>query len=253
MMHFLIRSTEVEVHSPNLNGFTAFNILARIESPEEEQSMVNNIYLHIRRNRNVEDSHVLSSESDHHALKPPEEKGWLEEKKSALMVVASLIATMAFQASISPPGGVWEQDGSYHQGSAEEIRYYAGTSRMAYSWPLVYLIFIIVNTIGFVAAMSIILLLISGIPLLMRRAFMWVYMVIMWVAVSSVSLVYTTSLSTVTPTAYENNIVIRLLAILQIWSFLMLLLLPGHLIHLVVKFIWRKIIGPRSNNHTSGA
>ncbi|XWS17454.1 hypothetical protein CRYUN_Cryun33cG0069300 [Craigia yunnanensis] len=35
---------------------------------------------------------------------------WLDRKRSALMVVASLIATVAFQAAITPPGGVWQED-----------------------------------------------------------------------------------------------------------------------------------------------
>ncbi|XP_050234766.1 ankyrin repeat-containing protein BDA1-like [Mercurialis annua] len=35
---------------------------------------------------------------------------WLEKTRGNLMVVATVIAGMAFQAAINPPGGVWESD-----------------------------------------------------------------------------------------------------------------------------------------------
>jgi hypothetical protein len=34
-------------------------------------------------------------------------ENWMEETRGTLMIVATVIATMAFQAGISPPGGVW--------------------------------------------------------------------------------------------------------------------------------------------------
>ncbi|GKC69491.1 ankyrin repeat-containing domain, PGG domain protein, partial [Tanacetum coccineum] len=35
---------------------------------------------------------------------------WLYKKKESLMVVAVLIATIAFQAGVNPPGGVWQEN-----------------------------------------------------------------------------------------------------------------------------------------------
>ncbi|PQM38507.1 ankyrin repeat-containing protein [Prunus yedoensis var. nudiflora] len=37
-------------------------------------------------------------------------KKWLEESRGILMVVATVISTMTFQAVISPPGGVWQEN-----------------------------------------------------------------------------------------------------------------------------------------------
>uniref|UniRef100_A0A803NEM1 PGG domain-containing protein n=1 Tax=Chenopodium quinoa TaxID=63459 RepID=A0A803NEM1_CHEQI len=42
------------------------------------------------------------------ALKMTKDRAWLEEHRTSLLVVASLIATMAFQVGINPPGGVWQ-------------------------------------------------------------------------------------------------------------------------------------------------
>lgn len=45
------------------------------------------------------------------------------------MVVASLIATMAFQAGLNPPGGVWEETKLNNQGI---LLHKAGEAVMAY-------------------------------------------------------------------------------------------------------------------------
>ncbi|KAI3991865.1 hypothetical protein MKX01_012810 [Papaver californicum] len=37
---------------------------------------------------------------------------WLEKKTSALLVAATLLATLGFQAGLTPPGGVWQEDSS---------------------------------------------------------------------------------------------------------------------------------------------
>ncbi|KAL2902539.1 Protein ACCELERATED CELL DEATH 6, partial [Bienertia sinuspersici] len=42
------------------------------------------------------------------ALNQQKREKWLEQQRTSLMVVASLIATMAFQVGINPPGGVWQ-------------------------------------------------------------------------------------------------------------------------------------------------
>ena len=37
-------------------------------------------------------------------------KEWTMKKRDALMVAATLIAGMAFQAAVNPPGGVWGEE-----------------------------------------------------------------------------------------------------------------------------------------------
>ena len=81
----------------------------------------------------------------------------LEQKRCAPMVVASLIATMAFQAATNPPGGVWPDD----LPESTSMSHRAGRSIMADKYPGAYITYVICNTTGFVASVSVILLLIS--------------------------------------------------------------------------------------------
>ncbi|KAI3898808.1 hypothetical protein MKW92_023371 [Papaver armeniacum] len=53
---------------------------------------------------------------------------WLKERVSALMVVATLIAGIAFQAAINPPGGVFQEDSYVNAGDQPvTFTYYLGS------------------------------------------------------------------------------------------------------------------------------
>ncbi|KAJ0724560.1 putative PGG domain-containing protein [Helianthus annuus] len=83
---------------------------------------------------------------------------WLNNKRNTLMVVTSLLATMAFQAGTNPPSGVWQDDSTAYP------PHKAGYAVMVRNHPNLYHIFLVSNTVGFVSTLSIILLLISGLP-----------------------------------------------------------------------------------------
>lgn len=121
---------------------------------------------------------------------------WLAKKREALMVVASLIATMAFQAGTNPPGGLWQDDSS--AGSAPASLHNAGESIMAYKHGNDYALYLYYNTVGFLASLSIVLLLVTGLPFT-RRLFMWVLTVIMWVAITAMALTFRISMWVFTP------------------------------------------------------
>ena len=78
---------------------------------------------------------------------------WLKNKREALMITAGVIAAMASQAGLNPPGGIWQDDKSGHV---------AGTSIMGDYYPAGYREFWIYNTVAFVTSVSTNFLLISN-------------------------------------------------------------------------------------------
>ncbi|KAK6248751.1 hypothetical protein QUC31_020316 [Theobroma cacao] len=145
-------------------------------------------------------SYVSAEESNSRKpIKTHKHTDWLGRKRSALMVVASLIATVAFQAAITPPGGVWQADETVDgNGNPLEHPRKAGTAVMAYSQDIEYGQFMIFNTLAFLASLSIILLLVSGLPIKKRR-WMWIQMIIMWVAITAQVITYFISLRHMSP------------------------------------------------------
>ncbi|XXG78968.1 hypothetical protein AAC387_Pa09g0134 [Persea americana] len=134
---------------------------------------------------------------------------WLNETKSALMVVAILIATMAYQAGLNPPGGVWQDDyppflapgddktkldqwSVDNKDYIEDKRHVAGEAVMSSERPFKYLLFSIFNVIALLSSASIILLLVSGFNL-KRRGLMWALMITMWISIGSMAGSYAVS------------------------------------------------------------
>ncbi|XP_074282676.1 uncharacterized protein LOC141607216 [Silene latifolia] len=221
MVKFLLKNKKMEKNAINKNGLTAMDI-------------------HIQSKKGINDSEIrvalkrakgLKAKT---ALKPRNKnKTWLENQRNALMVVASLIATMAFQVGINPPGGVW-QDNDGHN---------AGNSVMADVVKDGYDKLLIFNTAGLISSLSVILLLISGLPF--RRLFVAILMITMWIAVTATTLSYIVSVNylagnrEVLRLSSKNHrpVLYALGAGIGVWLILMVLLLLGHAVRFVVKLI----------------
>ncbi|KAL7232078.1 hypothetical protein ACSBR2_010151 [Camellia fascicularis] len=163
---------------------------------------------------------------------------WLAKKRDALMVVASLLATMAFQAGVNPPGGVW-QDDSQGQGQPEQSQHRAGEAVIAYHYEDSYKYYLRANTIGFVASLSTILFLISGLPF-KRKTFMWILMVIMWLSITSMAFTYGYSIVAVTPKKDRASLRRTMFVAIPVWCGVMGLLLLGHTLRLTEKWLKKK-------------
>ncbi|XP_059455107.1 ankyrin repeat-containing protein BDA1-like [Corylus avellana] len=111
---------------------------------------------------------------------------WVEETRGTLMLVATVIATMTFQAGISPPGGVWQE------------KHKVGTSVLAYFDPDDFQVFLSFNTISFIASVCVLFLVISGFPLTSKFV-IWFLTYSMSVSIASLVLAYKQALSLVTP------------------------------------------------------
>ncbi|OMO66968.1 hypothetical protein CCACVL1_20867 [Corchorus capsularis] len=221
MIRYLINNTKIEVNARNANGFTAMELLlngprdlrdmeikeclekAGASRMSKVQSIANSrdiVEVEEDMPQRQEESAILKkTDSKPIVKKHKQHTDWLGRKRSALMVVASLLATVAFSASLSPPGGVWQEDYTVDSdGNPVEHPHKAGLSVMADTDPQKYQAFMILNTLAFIASLSIILLLISGLPMRKRR-FMWIQMVIMWVAISAFTATYYVALIEITP------------------------------------------------------
>ncbi|KAL0323724.1 UNVERIFIED_CONTAM: hypothetical protein Scaly_2339500 [Sesamum calycinum] len=257
-INFLLTMPALEVNALNLSGMTAFDVLIKSQRDVRDSEIGESLkhagcfgtkekstasYV----NRNMA-SRALSSSPDHltsstnierkssdDLVKQPDD--WLEKKRSALMVVASLIATMAFQVGVNPPSGVWQDDNTIDsQGNPVSDPHKAGFSVLAHNQPQVYTGFYTVNTTSFIASLSIILLLMSGLPI-RRRFFMWILMVITWLAITATALTYTVSIIVLTPSEQQNSVKNVVGFSVFVWLCLMALLLMGHTIRLIVKLV----------------
>nr|DAD22553.1 TPA_asm: hypothetical protein HUJ06_024016 [Nelumbo nucifera] len=85
------------------------------------------------------------------------------DTRDALLIVAALIAAVTFQAGITPPGGVWQDVDE----NGKDPHHVAGRSIYA-AQPTPFFIFLMANTLGLSASISIITYLTIGFPLYME-------------------------------------------------------------------------------------
>ncbi|KAL8062278.1 hypothetical protein ABFX02_02G137200 [Erythranthe guttata] len=163
-----------------------------------------------------------------------EREDWLERKRSGLMVVASLIATMAFQAGVNPPNSIWQETQTLDTRNSKDLRHYLtkAINHLKNSER-----FYLINTTSFIASLSIILLLMNGLPL-KRKFFVWVLMVVTWIAITAIALSYTVVVIISTPPNKKETTIDAMVGITVFaWICLMALLLVGHTLRLIVKMI----------------
>ncbi|XP_056855691.1 ankyrin repeat-containing protein BDA1 isoform X2 [Raphanus sativus] len=93
------------------------------------------------------------------------------EARSALLVVASLVATATFQASLTPPGGTWqdsytpEVSKNTTTNTPAQQAHIAGQSIMGTFNGIAFTLFVFFNTIGFSVSLSMLNILTLGFPL----------------------------------------------------------------------------------------
>ncbi|KAL7123114.1 hypothetical protein ACP275_01G085600 [Erythranthe tilingii] len=264
-INFLLSVPAFEVNALNLDGETAVDVLIQsrrdVRDTEIEESLkkgggIGNLERNAPPLQHMNYSTLYSSNSSSTKMRKndntwngllKQQSEWLERKKDSLMIVASLIATMAFQVGVNPPGGVWQEDKLFDsEGNPEVYPHVAGFSVFASNYPEGYPRFYMINTISFIASLSIILLLMSGLPI-RRRFFMWILMVITWVAITAIALTYLLSITVLTP---DNNVTLHsvLGLVVLVWLGLMALVLVGHTVRLIVRMVkkTRKMFRGRS-------
>ncbi|KAJ6994617.1 ankyrin repeat-containing protein BDA1-like [Populus alba x Populus x berolinensis] len=258
IISFLTMKTEIEVNAINASGFTALDIaLAQgrrnwkdvdvqdslhqvgASSAKDLSSTMHRLDAVGAMNLRSED-HFTSSQSRLKRKHRRRQSYGLGEKRNALMIVASLIATMAFQAGINPPGGLWQQD---LQGANEHE---AGRSIMADKFPAAYNKFVLHNSIAFLASLSVILLLISGLPFRWRFS-MWILTAIMWVAITESTFTYLISIYCLSSLHQRRTYIVTVVVLSVVMLGLLSVLLVGHSVRLIPKIVkfGRRLMAPR--------
>ncbi|CAI9765129.1 unnamed protein product [Fraxinus pennsylvanica] len=87
------------------------------------------------------------------------------EVRSTLLVIAILITTATYQAVLSPPGGVWQEDSSPTSNSNTTKPHTAGKAVMGTQNSSSFGLFLIFNSIGFFTSVQMIFFLTFGFPL----------------------------------------------------------------------------------------
>lgn len=233
----------IEINAKNANGKTALDIILTTTTVTGRGGEESN---HPEIQRILQDSGAIqttttsnNNENNGHTVHI-KATDWLNKKRDSLMIVATLIATFAFQAGLNPAGGVWQDDSAQNSASASApLRpHRAGEAIMAHYHPKYYRNFVRANTVAFVSSLSTILLLISGLPFRRRgKFFMWCLMVIMWLTITSVALTYGISIMMVTPRRYRKTLSHVIEIAVTVWCFVMSLLLLGNTIRLVKRWI----------------
>lgn len=228
----------------NSRGLTALSLLAQGESTgrtlEIKNSLPRTLENHepskrlVYENNTVTTLHSPIGEED----KREQKRKWQTSMHKTLMVVATLLATMAFQTSITPPGGLWQEDSKGEKGVKAHT---AGESIMADKYPLAYNFFVICNTVSFIASLSIIMLLVSGLPLRQRRITTWVAMLTMWIAITFMAATYAIPFFVFTPWKELEISVETIGCSVLAWLGFMALLFLCHVVRFIRKLV-RKVL-----------
>ncbi|KAJ6745806.1 HOMEOBOX PROTEIN WARIAI [Salix koriyanagi] len=223
IISFLIMETETEVNAMNASGFTALDIaLAQGRRNRKDIDVQDSLHqTRLRRKYRRRQNYRLG------------------DRRNALMIVASLIATMAFQAGIRPPGGFWQEDLHEPTSKAHD----AGRSIMADKFPAAYNKFVLHNSIAFLASLSVILLLISGLSFKWGFS-MWILMGILWVAITESTFAYLISIYCLSSRTQRRAYVVTAAVLTVVMFGLLSFLLVGHSVRLIVGFR-RRLVKPR--------
>ncbi|GAB4836989.1 hypothetical protein Ancab_001904 [Ancistrocladus abbreviatus] len=180
IIKLLLKNDRVSKNEVNGNGFTAMDIFAQRHS---ELSTDEDIWVALRRAKLLRAADLR------------DRNRWA----NGLMVAASLIAAVAFQAVTNPPGGVWQNQQDLGNGKTAP----AGTSVMATLDNYLFNWHIICNTMGLVSSVTIIVLLMSGWAF--RRISMRILSVFMCIAITAMLFAYLSAIAFLT--AYGDTLI----------------------------------------------
>ncbi|KAK9742092.1 hypothetical protein RND81_03G147900 [Saponaria officinalis] len=228
VVSFLLTNKRTEINAINRNGLTPMDIFIQSRKDINDKAL----WRVLKREQAMTATEALEPPNQHQRR--------LDGQRNGLMVVASLIATMAFTIGVSPPGGAWQDNNNGHTAGTAIM---ADVSNGQFDTKLVffmnhigigqYQLLLIVNTIGLISSLSVILLLISGLPC--KRLFVGMLMMIMWIAVTATTMSYMIAVNFLASGKPDHTVWNAIEISLYVWLLLMILLLLGHALRF---YIW---------------
>ncbi|XP_047944354.1 ankyrin repeat-containing protein ITN1-like isoform X1 [Salvia hispanica] len=230
------------VDADDENGETILHMAVRSNQLETIQYLVDNKKIK-RRTRNIRGHTPLQvlNESPRYTatrysevrklllklLRPSLDK-ILPKWTNTMMVVVILIATMAFQNSINPPGGIWQEDTSSHK---------AGDAVIAHTHPHIYRYLVHANTVAFISSFLAILLITTEAPSV--NICFW-RMAVYAMAVSMMAITLSYAASTMVTAPNIKNKPIHLITIIFILACLVAFVLMFLFLHLLSHYFnWK--------------
>ncbi|KAM7517673.1 hypothetical protein LguiB_016635 [Lonicera macranthoides] len=194
ILKYLADRAQLVMNLKNVNGFTALDIVKQMPRDPQTTKMCK---LLLNAKLSSQDNKIKDNE-----------KSLLEKKRDAMLIAATVITGMAYQAGLDPLGGVWDQNyQTILNIQGKNLTFLAGRSIMAVNYPREYRLFWAFNTMSFVTSLSIVLLLIHGSPsmgttwfcVLKQKVFMRFLTVVIWVVATTMTLTYLVAMLTITP------------------------------------------------------
>ncbi|KAK9131320.1 hypothetical protein Sjap_011807 [Stephania japonica] len=236
----LLLGHDVDVNALNQNGLTALDSLTQstvrdIKDMEIAEALRGAGGLRATEVVRTNDAHVVqvrgyspgpqitrqrTSSSGRWGKRLNEYEKWLEKKQSTVMVVASLIASIGFQAILNPPtefsGKPLEDREKQHvkDGFAPSPSISDSTADNLKA------LYMHANTVGVLGSMIVILLVMSGLPI-KRRIFVWVLMFTMCASITAMEISYICAVNLVAYSFIFTYIIIATWLVLIAGIFLM--------------------------------
>lgn len=263
IIHYLLDNELVEKDAKNRKGYTALDVLMK---SEQRDIMDKELQCVLQKAGLVpSDAQQYKEKQDHPTattrMKSDQDNGrWIKDSNNTLMVVASVLASIAFQGGQYPPGGAWrETKRLYHDGTIRDLdpnvsrdmdrndpnfRAYlvAGSPVMAYedinSWAL----FTALISIAFLSFMCVMLLQISGFRFrqqMLSKIFFRILVVVLWFAITCMTSAYLINLYVFEPMDWNVSgfcqVVINGGAVAWIW--LIAIVIVSHIVRFSLWFL----------------
>ncbi|XP_045790034.1 uncharacterized protein LOC123884846 [Trifolium pratense] len=168
---------------------------------------------------------------------------WIEDMKGSISLTASIIATMTFSLATNPPGGVV-------QASLDDVNRRCLTSnvtgvRLCVAEAVLgsiasdgYVPFLVCNTICFIAALSVIFLLVSGIP--MDNTFtIWLLSTSMCFTLTFLALTYMFAAIMITPNSIWSSYANVFAVLLIVWISIVVIVHGFHILRFFVRHYYK--------------